>query len=138
MNGKWKLLKEIYLMNKKKNVLLLNSDIQSTFYEEFERIRLNIEFSSYENDSKVLLITSPNKKEGKTTIAANIAISLAMNGRKVLLVDGNIKNPMIHQLFKIKNTIGLTNFLIGQKEIFESINQSPLRRLKIMTAGPRP
>jgi capsular exopolysaccharide synthesis family protein len=106
--------------------------------EEIERIRLNLEFSSYENKSKTLVFTSPGHKEGKTTIVTQLAASLAENGSNVLLIDIDLKKPTLHKVFKIKNTMGLTNVLTGQKTIDETINQTNIGRLKVLTAGPIP
>lgn len=106
--------------------------------EEIERIRLNVEFSSFENKGKTLVFTSPSHKEGKTTIVTHLAASLAENGSNVLLVDTDLKKPMLHKLFKIKNTTGLTNVLTGQKTIAETLNQTNINKLKILTAGPIP
>ncbi|WP_230500653.1 CpsD/CapB family tyrosine-protein kinase [Sutcliffiella rhizosphaerae] len=106
--------------------------------EEVERIRLNVEFSSYENNSKVLIFTSPGYKEGKTTIVTQLAVALAENGQNVVLIDSDVKNPTLHKEFKIKNTMGLTNVLTGQKTAEETVNQTNIGRLKVLTSGPIP
>jgi capsular exopolysaccharide synthesis family protein len=115
-----------------------NQPPPQSLIEEIERIRLNVEFSSFENKSKTLVFTSPSYKEGKTTIVTQLAMSLAENGNNVLLIDTDIKKPTLHKLFKIKNTAGLTNVLTGQKTVEETINQTNIGRLKVLTAGPIP
>ncbi|MBM7618285.1 capsular exopolysaccharide synthesis family protein [Bacillus tianshenii] len=106
--------------------------------EEIERIRLNVEFSSFENKCKTLIFTSPSYKEGKTTIVTHLAAALAENGQTVLLIDTDIKKPTLHKVFKIKNTMGLTNILTGQKTFEETVNQTNIGRLRVLTAGPIP
>lgn len=126
------------------NLKLANRDIFRSnkqtpqLIEEIERIRLNLEFSSFENNSKVIIFTSPSYKEGKTTIVTHLGAALAENGQNVLLIDTDIKKPTLHKVFKIKNTVGLTNILTGQKNMEDSINQTNVSRLRVLTAGPKP
>ncbi|WP_404445310.1 CpsD/CapB family tyrosine-protein kinase [Sutcliffiella horikoshii] len=121
-----------------KSIFRRNKQTPQSLIEEIERIRLNVEFSSFENKSKVIIFTSPGYKEGKTTIVTHLGAALAENGQNVLLIDTDIKKPTLHKVFKIKNTVGLTNVLTGQKTAEESINQTSIGRMKVLTAGPIP
>ncbi|WP_227936337.1 CpsD/CapB family tyrosine-protein kinase [Alkalihalobacillus deserti] len=103
---------------------MINKNLNSVVAEEYDNIRANIEFSSFENNCRSIMITSSNYEEGKSITTANLAISLAHSSKKVLIIDANIRNPSIHQIFKIKNTVGLTNLLIGQKTLEETLNQT--------------
>ncbi|WP_157811979.1 CpsD/CapB family tyrosine-protein kinase [Alteribacter populi] len=110
----------------------------SIIANEYEKIRINLEFSSFETKSRVLIITSPGFGEGKSTTVANLAVSLAQEGKNVLLIDTDVKDPTIHKMFKMKNAIGLTNFLSGQKKMEEIVNRTEIARLKLITSGPVP
>ncbi|WP_179298671.1 CpsD/CapB family tyrosine-protein kinase [Evansella halocellulosilytica] len=119
----------------KKNVTSFYQNPESTISEEFKRIKVNIEFAAFENKSKTILITSPNKSEGKTMITAKLAITLSREGKKVLLIDSSIHNPTLHKVFKIKNNEGLTNVIAGQRKLKDTINQTMIDDLKILTVG---
>ncbi|KMK75041.1 CpsD/CapB family tyrosine-protein kinase [Alkalihalobacillus pseudalcaliphilus] len=110
----------------------------SLIAEEYEFIRTNIEFTVLENNCKVIGITSPSGGEGKSTTVANLALSLAEMGKKVLIIDMNVRNPMINKMFHIKNTIGLTNILVGQKHLEEVIVQTGEPLIGVIPAGPIP
>lgn len=85
---------------------------RSPISEAFRILRTNIQFSSVDNSPRKLLITSPNPGEGKTTIAANLAVVIAQAGHKVLLVDADLRRPMQHELFKLEPKPGLTELLL--------------------------
>jgi capsular exopolysaccharide synthesis family protein len=124
------------VLRKRKYFTIKNPN--SIVAEEYENIRANIEFSSFENNCRSIMITSPGVGEGKSITTTNLAISLAQNNKKVLIVDANIRKPSIHQIFKIKNSLGLTNILIGQKTLEETLNQTEIGRVSVVTSGPIP
>jgi len=95
----------------KKFITVLDEDISSLFLEAYRNLRTNIRFSNLDNPPKTLLITSSGPKEGKTTAVANLGITLAQAGVKVLLVDSDLRLPALHKVFKINNSSGLTNIL---------------------------
>ncbi|MDQ0253152.1 capsular exopolysaccharide synthesis family protein [Evansella vedderi] len=122
----------------KRSALIIHNDGNDRTLEEYESMQLNIEFLAFERKCKTLLFTSPGSKEGKSTTVANLGISLARSGKKVLLVDAHVKKPSINQLFKIKNSLGLTNILAGQRAFGDTINQTEVENLKVITSGPIP
>ncbi|MDZ4874801.1 MAG: hypothetical protein CLLPBCKN_004197 [Chroococcidiopsis cubana SAG 39.79] len=97
-------------------------------------------FSSLKNSNKAfktIVVTSSISKEGKSTISANLAATMAEIGRKVLLVDANMHHPIQHQIWRLSNTSGLSNILSGQAG-FEVIEKSDVANLDILTAGVIP
>lgn len=107
----------------------------SQISEQYRTIRTNIHFSSLDKKYRSLVITSPGHKEGKSTTATNLAISLAQQGEKVLVVDADLRNPALHTIFNVDNTTGLTNVLTKEKTFSETIKQTEIEKLDILTSG---
>ncbi len=84
------------------------------------------------------MVTSSGPGEGKSTTAANVATVFAQQGKKVLLIDGDMRKPTVHYTFQLQNMYGLSNVLTGQKEITEAVNFSEVTDLFILTCGPIP
>jgi polysaccharide biosynthesis transport protein len=93
--------------------------------------------SSSDGWPRSLLVTSASAEEGKTTTASNLAIAMAQNDKKVLLVDSDLRRPRVHKLFGLDNKTGLSNYLAGQMES-EIIQDGPMPNLKIIPSGPIP
>ncbi len=109
---------------------------KSVVAEAYRTLRTGIIFSSAEKSLGALLVTSSIPAEGKTTTAANMAVSMAQTGERVLLIDADMRNHNVHKIFDMPNDIGLSNFLIGDKSLEESISKvSGVDNLHIITAG---
>ncbi|WP_342432786.1 CpsD/CapB family tyrosine-protein kinase [Neobacillus sp. FSL H8-0543] len=106
--------------------------------EQYRTIRTNFLSSLKGNTSRTLIITSPNRGEGKSTTAANFAISLAQQGKKVLLVDTDLRNSKLHAIFNLNNNIGLSNVLIGNNLLEDTIKKTEISGLDIIPSGPAP
>lgn len=96
----------------KKSVLVSDKTLSASFSESYRTIYTNIHYSFHENPTKLLLITSSIPKEGKTTTAVNLALTMAEDGKKVLLVDTDLRVPSIYKIFGHDRNKGLTNILI--------------------------
>lgn len=107
----------------------------SAIAAEYRAIRNHMENASGESKIKSLIITSPSSREGKTTATVNLALTNAQHGEKVLIIDANIKNPMIHDIFNANINPGLTNVLAGQTTLGEAIHHTGIGRLDILPFG---
>lgn len=104
----------------------------------FGKIKTNIDFSFPDKEKICILVTSALYSEGKSTIAANTAITMAMSGRKTLLLDADMLKPMVHQLFKYVNGVGLFDAISTTEDWHRFIIKSNVPNLYIMTSGKKP
>mgnify|MGYP003681902611 CR=1 FL=1 len=101
------------------NIFVVQNDPKSPISEAFRTLRTNIKFSSLDKPIKTLLITSPIPEAGKSSVAINLALTIAQDKNKVVLVDTDLRKPTIHKIFKQDNKTGLTNILVEDKKIKE-------------------
>jgi capsular exopolysaccharide synthesis family protein len=107
--------------------------------EAYRTLRTNVEFSAVDRPIKTLLVTSAVPGEGKTVTAANLAVVFAQAGRRVLLVDADLRKPGVHIIFDLPNAHGLTTLLRDPSVSLDSIVQSTEQEnLRILTTGPLP
>lgn len=128
-------------MAKKKRAILplyVHDKPKSTVSEKFRGIRSNIMFSSAEKEIQSLLITSEKPSSGKSTISANIAVTYAQAGYKTLIIDGDMRKPTQHYIFDLPNNSGLSNLIVNKATYTESIKETKVQNLSILTAGPTP
>lgn len=110
----------------------------SIIAENFRQVRTRLQHAASLDTTRSLLVTSPGPGDGKTTVACNIAAGLALNGRKILLVDANFRRPDLHKVFGLGNERGLGNVLTQQSG-YESVAQkTSVPNLTVLTTGPRP
>jgi capsular exopolysaccharide synthesis family protein len=107
-------------------------------HELFRVLRANIKFSDLKQKSKVVLVTSSQPGEGKTTISARLAINMAASGEKTLLIDGDLRKPNIHKIFELDNKVGLTNLMVEESSNGKYINYNKVKGLDIITCGQVP
>lgn len=88
---------------------------EGRYAENIRLIRTNIKYLSVDSEKKVLLVTSVSKGDGKSTVAANLAITFSYDNNKVLIIDCDLRKPNIHKIFEINNEYGLTDFLANVK-----------------------
>lgn len=119
--------------------LISLTDPKSPITEAFRTLRTNIQFSNIDNNLETILITSSGLSEGKSSVASNIAGTIAQDNKRVLLIDCDLRKPRIHEIFRIRNLEGLTNILVGDKKPEDISYKYPdLDNLHIITAGPIP
>ena len=124
--------KEIYRM-----VTLLYP--RSSIAEAYRALRVNVEFASVDEPLHTLLVTSAAPGEGKTTTASNLAVAFAQAGRRVLLVDADLRWPGVQKYFDLANERGLTTLLRGEETEVDAVAQpSEQANLRVLTTGPLP
>jgi succinoglycan biosynthesis transport protein ExoP len=115
-------------------------DLPAGLADSFRAVLASINFSRNSDSQNVLVITSAGPNEGKTTTATNLAVALAKTGQKVLLIDGDIRKPLVHEVFGLNNTAGVTNLL--NEQAFDPaaaeaiIQKTEIPNLHVLTSGP--
>jgi succinoglycan biosynthesis transport protein ExoP len=121
-----------------KHPLLASSHVPHDFGESFRSLRTSL-ISKYPGDgTKIMVVTSAQPLEGKTTTAANIAMSLAFGGARVLLIDADMRRPGMHRPLRLTNDRGLSQVLIGQARVRDVIQRTVDPNLLAITAGRTP
>lgn len=112
---------------------------KSVISEQFRTIRTNIQFSMVDKNLKTLVITSAGPGAGKSTISANLAVTFAMQGKKVLIVDADMRKPTVHKTFRLPNRDGLTTLLTERDvEIKDIAHRVDTEGLFVITSGAIP
>jgi polysaccharide biosynthesis transport protein len=103
----------------------------------YRMLQANLRFLSSDTELKVIVVSSSLPQEGKSTVAANLAATVAQLGRKVLLVDADMHRPVQHQIWELPNQVGLSNVIVGQAELKSSIAQV-MDNLEVLSCGVIP
>lgn len=118
--------------------LIAHQKPKSPISEQYRNIRTNIEFTTVDKNIRSLMVTSANPNEGKSTTTANLAVVFSKQGKKVLLIDAEMRKPTIHKIFQIDNFIGLTSALTHNEHLEECIQKTVVENLYILPSGPVP
>ncbi|MCT8140340.1 CpsD/CapB family tyrosine-protein kinase [Anaerobacillus sp. CMMVII] len=118
--------------------LITKVDPKSPISEQYRTIRTNLQFASIDRQLRNIMVTSTSPAEGKSTTIANLAVVLAQQGNRVLLVDADLRKPTVHYTFRCPNTKGLTSVLTKQAQLEDAIMLTDVENLDILTSGPVP
>lgn len=134
--------KQIEILDKQQKLgttLITVTKPNSVIAEQFRTIRTNIQFSMVDKDLKTIIFTSSGPYEGKSTVASNIASVFADQGKKVVLIDADMRKPTVSKTFKIQNTLGLSSLITSRDmKVSEVVQHIPEAGLDIITSGPIP
>lgn len=117
--------------------------------EAYRALRTSIQFMSLRRPLQTVVVTSPMSSEGKTTTLSNLAVTIAQSGRRVVVVDCDLRRPRIHDFFEVPNTTGFTSVLLGEVNVGDALRTVPLEMgqpagfagvgsLRVLPSGPRP
>ncbi|MBO7744913.1 CpsD/CapB family tyrosine-protein kinase [Paenibacillus sp. MWE-103] len=118
--------------------LIVETHPGSAISEAFRGLRTNLEFSGGGEEYRTVSVTSSLRGEGKSTTAANLAVTYAKANRRVLIVDADLRKPALHELFGLPNRLGLSNALMKHGKLDEVIQRTNVANLSAVTAGPIP
>ncbi len=118
--------------------LIVHEHSGSATSESFRALRTGIQYSSLDKPIKTLVATSAIPGEGKTTVLSNLGIVMAQAGKKVLLVESDLRKSDLHCLFKLESSAGLTNLLLDEYSAEELIQPSFIPNLYLLVSGPTP
>ena len=113
-------------------------DNHSSFAEAFKSLRTSFLMASPERAPRHVVITSCEALEGKSTVATNLAIALTQLGRRVVIVDADLRRPRVHKVLGVPNELGLSSFLSGNAEVSEILQEGNIPNLYVVTSGPLP
>lgn len=117
--------------------LVVRNTPRSSISESYRMLRANLKFVSADKELRTMVITSSVPQEGKSTVAANLALTIAQMERKVLLVDADLHRPVQHRIWDLTNDEGLSNVIVGQAELKTAV-KTVMDNLDILTAGVVP
>jgi capsular exopolysaccharide synthesis family protein len=106
--------------------------------EAYRALRTNVQFANAEKPVRTLLITSAEVDEGKSTTAANLAVTLAQTGAQTILVDCDLRRPILHQIFGLGNQSGLSTLIPSQGAGLSELQNTAVPNLRLLTSGPLP
>jgi capsular exopolysaccharide synthesis family protein len=131
--------------NKEKNnpksldIELINFlETDSLFVEKYRLIRTSIMLSIPKEPPRIIAVSSALPSEGKTATTINLAVSFSQLGKKTLVIDGDLRKPRVHKIFKIKNSAGLSSYLAGRVEFNRIIHKTEIPNLFVVPSGPLP
>jgi tyrosine-protein kinase Etk/Wzc len=118
--------------------LLDQKDLSKNIFEPFRALRANLKHIASTHKLKTFIICSAVKGEGKTTLSANLSITFAMDGKKVILIDADLRRSQMHTLFNVPKKTGLSDYLLGSSTIDEILKPTKYENLLLITSGERP
>ncbi|MGD8399083.1 MAG: CpsD/CapB family tyrosine-protein kinase [Anaerolineae bacterium] len=126
-------------MTERETDLITLSQPRSAISEAYRTLRTNLDFASLDEALRTIAVTSADVGEGKSTTLANLAVVSAQAGRKVILVDADLRRPTLHQLFDLPNEAGLTTMVMDDTALTEPpLQETGIKGLSLLSSGPLP
>jgi capsular exopolysaccharide synthesis family protein len=126
-------------MNEKMSELMTVSAPRSPISEAYRTLRTNLDFASLDKELKTLVITSAGVGEGKSTTLANLAVVSAQAGRRIILVDADLRRPRLHDIFGLSNAAGLTTAMMDETALASPpLQKTGVEGLSVLTCGQLP
>ncbi|UVI31519.1 CpsD/CapB family tyrosine-protein kinase [Paenibacillus spongiae] len=110
-------------------------DPESASSEQYRSIRTNIELLPMDEPLRLIMVTSPGYKEGKTLTAMNLAVSMAQQGKRILIIDAHVKKADLSAMFNLSEHVGLTNVLTGRAELLDTVHATDIGKLDVLASG---
>ncbi len=117
--------------------LITLNDARSSQAEAYRSLRTNLEFSSLDHPIHTLLVTSAAPDEGKSTTLANLGVISAQAGKRVVLLDCDLRRPRLHEFFELSNNVGVTTAILNAEATLP-LQATSVPNLRVMTSGPLP
>lgn len=118
-------------------MFIVEKEPKSIAAESYRTLRTNIQYSSFDKEYRVIVVTSSEPGEGKSTTSGNLALCMAQGDKKVILIDCDLRKPSLHKKFKISNLVGLSDVMIGKEDITTAIHRYN-KNLVLLTSGKIP
>ncbi|MDB4907312.1 MAG: hypothetical protein JWO05_2096 [Gemmatimonadetes bacterium] len=118
--------------------IVTHADPRSPVAEAYRSLRTNLAFARSQRDVRSMVLTSPGPADGKSTTVANLAITFAQQGQRTLLVDADLRRAVLDKTFRVPRSPGLTDVIIGDHTLKESVHQTEVPNLFVMGSGPLP
>jgi capsular exopolysaccharide synthesis family protein len=118
--------------------LVVHTHPTSVVAEACRVIRTNLLFMSPDQPFQTIMVASSDPREGKTTVAISLAITLAQSGKRVLLVDTDLRRPRVHKAFGRRPAVGITSVLVSEATLDEAIEETDIQNLSLLPCGPIP
>ena len=129
----------IIKMDKKHQELITQRSPRDPISEAYRVIRTNLDFSAVDEELKSFVVSSASPGEGKSTTAANLAVVMAQTGKKVVLIDADLRRPVQHKIFNLSNNMGLTTSILDNRTpAVAHLQETNVNNLRILTSGPIP
>ena len=118
-------------------MFIVENEPKSIAAESYRTLRTNIQYSSFDKEYRVIVVTSSEPGEGKSTTAGNLALCMAQGDKKVILIDCDLRKPSLHKKFKVSNLVGLSDVIIGKADLKSAAHRYN-KDLVLLTSGKIP
>ncbi len=118
--------------------LIMRGQGGGSLLESYRVMRSNVQFASVDSEHSSIVVTSTAPGEGKSVTASNLAVAMALDGKRVILVDADLRRPTLHTKFELEQRPGVTNVLVGHTDVEEALQETDVAGLRVLTAGPLP